>query len=339
MVGGILRSAALVAALITSLALPGIAQAEFTPGSAGLGDPFFPEAGNGGYDVGSYDLKLDYTPDSGQLDATATITATATQDLSAFDLDFRRLKISALTVNGADAAYERHGQELVITPAAGITNGSAFTVAVSYAGQPRNVIDPDGSKDGWTPTDDGAFVASEPQGSPTWFPCNDYPTDKASFHIAITVPKDVKAISNGALVSREANGSNVTWTYDEPNPMATYLATATIGKFRLERGRAAGIRSLVAVDPRVAKASANTLRKQGQMLSLWNRLFGNYPFDETGAIVDFAPEVGYALETQTRPLFDRAADGATLSHELAHPWVGDSVSIAGWPEMLVNQGF
>jgi aminopeptidase N len=330
---------AIVAGLFIAAATPAAAHADFTPGAKGLGDPFFPDAGNGGYDVSSYDLAIDYTPDTRNLVGTATIVATATQDLSAFDLDFRNLGVDALAVNGADATFKRSGQELTITPPAGITSGSQFTVVVGYSGKPKNAVDPDGSKDGWVPTDDGAFVASEPQGAPTWFPCNDYPTDKATFHVAITVPDDVKAISNGALVSRQKYGSRVTWTYDELQPMATYLATATIGRFKLDTGKAAGIDSLVAVDPRVAKDSARTLRKQGEMLRLWSRLFGAYPFTDTGAIVDFAPQVGYALETQTRPLFDRAADAATLSHELAHQWFGDSVSVASWPEMWLNEGF
>jgi aminopeptidase N len=330
---------AIVLAALLVAALPAAARADFTPGAKGLGDPFFPDAGNGGYDVASYDLSIDYTPDTNHLVGAATITATATQDLSAFDLDFRHLRIDTLTVDGADANFARSGQELTVTPPAGIPNGSQFTVAVGYSGKPENAIDPDGSKDGWVPTDDGAFVASEPQGAPTWFPCNDYPTDKATFHIAITVPKDVKAISNGALVARQQDGTRVTWIYDEPQPMATYLATATVGRFKVEQGTAAGIRSLVAVDPRLAKDSDNTLRKQGEMLRLWGRLFGDYPFSDTGAIVDFAPQVGYALETQTRPLFDNAADGATLAHELAHQWFGDSVSVASWPEMWLNEGF
>ena len=59
------------------------ASAAFTPGSAGLGDPFFPRAGNGGYEVAHYDLDLDYRPATGKLAATARIRARATQDLSA----------------------------------------------------------------------------------------------------------------------------------------------------------------------------------------------------------------------------------------------------------------
>jgi aminopeptidase N len=332
--------AVIVTAVFAGLAAtPAFAQADFTPGSAGLGDPFFPDAGNGGYDVGSYDLKLDYTPESNQLDATATIVATATQDLSAFDLDFRRLKISTLTIDGVDAAYARHGQELVITPAAGIATGSEFTVVVAYSGRPRNVVDPDGSRDGWIPTDDGAFVAGEPQGAPTWFPCNDYPTDKALFSFEITVPKGVEAIANGALVSRRPEGNKVTWTYRTDETMATYLATSTIGQFRMDLKKVAGLPSVVALDPRVAAESRKAVSKQGRMLKFLSGLFGPYPFSQTGVIADFAPEVGYALETQTRPIFDSVVGELTLAHEYAHQWFGDSVSLQQWPDMWLNEGF
>jgi aminopeptidase N len=333
------RAVAIASVLATSATVTATAAADFTPGAAGLGDPFFPDAGNGGYDAGSYDLALDYSPDTRELKGTATIRAVATQDLSSFDLDFRHLQVDALTVDGTAATFSRSGQELIVTPAAGITNGSEFTVVVSYSGQPQNVTDPDGSKDGWITTDDGAFVASEPQGAPSWFPCNDYPTDKATFSFEITVPRGVEAVANGALVSRQSAGDKVTWTYRADEPMATYLATSTIGQFRIDRKRIAGLPSLVAVDPRVAAGSRNALGKQGQMLKFERGLFGPYPFSQTGVIVDSAPDVGYALETQTRPLFDSAAGEITLAHELAHQWFGDSVSLQSWSDMWLNEGF
>ena len=96
---------------------------------------------------------------------------------------------------------------------------------VVYRGHPQEVTDPDGSPDGWVRTDDGAFVAAEPQGAPTWFPCNDYPTDKARYEIRITVPKGTAAISNGALRERSVRRRWATWDWVERQPMATYLAT------------------------------------------------------------------------------------------------------------------
>ena len=73
---------------------PAAALADFEPGAPGAGDPFFPLEGNGGYDVGHYDLRLDYDPATQHLDGTASIRATATQDLSRFDLDLRGFDVS-----------------------------------------------------------------------------------------------------------------------------------------------------------------------------------------------------------------------------------------------------
>src|SRR5262245_28896346 len=151
---GLTASSLVVAALAVSS--PAAAADKFTPGSPGLGDPFFPNAGNGGYDVSHYSLALSYEPSTNQLSGTAVVTATATQNLSSFDLDLRGFTISRLLVNGEAAANTRSGdQELVITPRSGLPSGSTFTVTIDYAGTPAVVTDPDGSIEGWVPTDDG----------------------------------------------------------------------------------------------------------------------------------------------------------------------------------------
>jgi len=310
-----------------------------TPGAPGLGDPFFPLSGNGGYDVARYALDLAYRPRSGKLRASAEITATATQELSAFDLDYRGPRITALAVDGVPATFSRRGQELVITPPVAIPPGAVFGVRIAYAGRPHEIEDPDGSAEGWIATDDGAFVADEPRGAPTWFPCNDYLTDKASFAFRITVPRGTEAIANGALVSRRRHGRDVTWTWRAREPMATYLATATIGNFQLHRSHVGRLESVVAVDPRLARPSRSALRRIPAIVRLFRSLYGPYPFGQVGALVDDAPEVGYALETQTRPIFSEAPDDVILAHELSHQWFGNSVSLASWPEMWLNEGF
>src|SRR5215211_6696034 len=171
-----LRAAAAVGAFFAAAIVAPAAGAAFSPGSAGAGDPFFPLAGNGGYDVSNYSLRLSYAPASNQLSGTAVMSARATPGLSRFDLDLRGFTIGRLLVDGSAAAFARDGQELIVTPRAGIRAGSSFTVTVEYAGTPSVVTDPDESIEGWVPTDDGAFVVGEPQGSPAWYPVNDTPT-------------------------------------------------------------------------------------------------------------------------------------------------------------------
>jgi aminopeptidase N len=332
--------ATLLAAAIAAWPATGAnAQPAPIPGSPGLGDPYFPKSGNGGYDVGHYDLELDYSVRRARLGATATISATATHGLTSFDLDFRGPKISGLTVDGQPAAFSRGGQELIVTPPATIAEGQAFQVVVAYAGKVGPVKDPDGSFEGWFPTGDGAFVVGEPRGGPTWFPCNDHPTDKATFETRITVPNGLKAFANGILVEQVPGAERTTFVWRMDQPMATYLATATSGRFKLTQSSVGAIPSYVAVDPREARKSRKALRKLPEIVTYFEELFGPYPFSSTGAIVDRARFVGYALETQPLPVYDHAPDDVLVAHEIAHQWFGNSVTPDRWAEIWLNEGF
>jgi aminopeptidase N len=326
-----------VGVLALTLVFVGSAWASFTPGSPGLGDPFFPLAGNGGYNVSHYGLDLSYEPSTNQLTGTATITATATQDLSRFDLDLRGFSISRLDVGGRAATFTRDGQELIVTPHASIRSGTEFRVVVGYAGTPTVVTDPDFSIEGWVPTDDGAFVVGEPQGSPAWYPVNDNPRDKATYDFSVSVPDGLTVMANGVLVSHATSGGRTTWVWRETDPMAPYLSTATLGRFDLTISTAGGVPSYVAVDPQLS--TGNVLRKLPEIVDFYSSIYGPYPFTAAGAIVDSAKVVGYSLETQTKPVFDRVPDETTLAHEQSHMWFGDSVTLTQWPDIWLHEGF
>ena len=137
------RVLAVVLGLCAGL-LPGATAAagpRFTPGAAGAGDPYYPLDGNGGYDVGHYGLRLRYDPATDVLDGTATITARATQNLSAFDLDLVGLTVRSVRVDGRPAAWQRSGQELIVTPSRGLPRGGTFTVVVRYDGIPEPTVE------------------------------------------------------------------------------------------------------------------------------------------------------------------------------------------------------
>ena len=300
----VLAGGVVAAVLVTGTAA---GHAKFVKGSAGLGDPYFPKAGNGGYDARHYGIEFRYKPKSNFIRARTKILATATENLSRFDLDFRHLGITSLRVNGKKASFKRSGQELKITPRHGLRKGKPFTVQVRYRGHPRPVTDPDGAADGWIPTDDGAFVASEPQGAPSWFPCNDYPTDKATYAISgHGAEGQDRGLQRGACRAAPPTAGSTTFKWRERSPMATYLATATSGKFDVTRSKANGIPSYDAVDPREAQASVEPLAQIPAILRLFGPASAPTRSGPPAPPSTTPPGVGYALETQTRPLYDGA---------------------------------
>ncbi len=199
------------------------------------------------------------------------------------------------------------------------------------------MTDPDFSIEGWVPTDDGAFVVGEPQGSPAWYPVNDNPRDKATYDFSVSVPAGLTVMANGVLVSHATQGGRTTWVWHEADPMAPYLSTATLGRFDLTISTAGGVPSYVAIDPQLS--SGNVLRKLPEIVDFYSSIYGPYPFTAAGAIVDSAKVVGYSLETQTKPVFDRVPDETTLAHEQSHMWFGDSVTLTEWPDIWLHEGF
>ncbi|MEU3606158.1 M1 family metallopeptidase [Streptomyces sp. NPDC035033] len=342
------RAAAVLAAALTVLGLlaggcgPETGGVRGTPGAAGLRDPYFPKLGNGGYDVRRYALDLAFDPETGRLDGTARITARATQDLSALNLDLAGLTVGRASVDGEPAAVNRAADELTLRPRDELREGAEFTVTVDYAGVPEPLTDPDGSTEGWMNTAEGAVAVGEPAGSMTWFPGNHHPSDKAVYEIALTAPSGLTALSNGVRVSTEpVSGGRTRTVWRQSEPMASYLATVMIGRYATTTGTALdGIPVVTAVEPSLAAATAGLRAELPELLARQQERFGPYPFGAAGAVVTTDGLLGYALETQTRPVFPAAAfDRTTLVHELAHQWFGNSVTPETWRDLWLNEGF
>jgi aminopeptidase N len=318
-------------------------------GSDGIGDPYFPGYGNGGYDVTSYRLELRYDPGTGRLDGHELITAAATADLSSFNLDFGPLDLGAVRVDGAPAEHTRPGgSELVVTPARGLRRGHRFTVEVDYGGTPGS-----GSDDGFLRSAAGAVVVGEPEGATSWFAVNDHPLDKAAYSFAVTVPDGWMALANGAPVGPGLAGTPAdpgwrTWRWSQPEPMASYLATVAIGRFRLVTGEYRGLPVVSAVAASLPASEADAaIARTPEIVDFLADRFGPYPFGALGGIVPDEPRLHFALETQTRPVYAAgffrrgsvADKTSVIAHELAHQWYGDSVSVHYWRDIWLNEGF
>ena len=348
-------------------------QPRYTAGAAGAGDAYFPSSGNGGYDVQHYDLAVTYTPPAaapaplvGQFAGVATIDLIAVQDLDRFNLDLRGMTVKSVTVGGKVAASvappapgatvegaafwqvqddANRVWELTIQPRPKIKAGQTVRVVVGYGGATTRPLDIEEALYGWVTTRDGAMVVSEPEGSMTWYPVSDHPTDKASYSFAITVPQGKVAVANGVQPKPATTDAGwTTWYWNAPDQQASYLTTASVGDFDLRQAytSASGVPIIDAVDTKLTPqrlATTNaSLALQPAMIDYFESQFGPYPFNSFGAIVD-NDSVGYALETQTRPVYSSQASQGTVAHELAHQWFGNAVSPERWQDIWLNEGW
>ncbi|MGH3863647.1 M1 family metallopeptidase [Actinokineospora sp.] len=335
---------AAVAMLVSTPASAASDSAAPSPGAPGIGDPYYPGDGNGGYDVSHYDIRLSYKPFRDELWGTTTVTATATQDLSRFNLDFL-LKVDSVRVNNAVAATRSKDGELVATPARPIAKGTVMTIVVSYKDTPGK-YERYGYNAWKIGADGGALAADEPQIAPWWYPSNDHPLDKATFDVSVAAPKDYKVISNGVLVGTQQQIDGwVRWNWRSVKPQGTYETLLAVGKFELRNQTEPNGQSFVTAygdDLIYGDAARASVERTPEIVEFQETQFGPYPFEAQGGVVSTA--IAFALENQTRPIysdrfFRRGSNTYVVAHENAHQWFGDSVSVAEWKEIWLNEGF
>lgn len=315
----------------------------------GGADPYVPGHGDLTFGVDSYDLTLDYVAAGNRLDARAVLVCRiaddVTQPVSRIELDLHhRLKVTKLSLDGASLGrYGHEHSRLFIRFAQPLAAGSQFTVTVAYKGSPGPMRGIDGDA-GWEELTDGVIVASQPHGSPTWFPCNDRAADKATYTFTVTTDSDYLAVANGSLVARRQTGRRTTWTYECPAPMSPYLATLQIGQYETRQLRTSPSDVRLVYPRRLREAVMTSFADQVRMIDFFAARFGDYPFDGyTAVITDDSLEI--PLESQTLSTFganftNRGWDAQRLiAHELAHQWFGNAVTASSWADIWLHEGF
>ncbi|WP_084477665.1 M1 family metallopeptidase [Nocardia jejuensis] len=310
-------------------------------------DDYLPQNGNRGYRVSRYELELVYKVAANRLAGRAEITAVSTEVRPRFALDLSQsLSVSKVFVNGARVAKYQHQQgKLNITPAQKIPAGGALAIVVQYSGTPRPVRGPWGEV-GWEELTDGALVASQPNGAASWFPCDDHPSSKASYRISITTDSPYYAVANGTLTRKQTKASQTTWVYEQPEPMASYLATIQIGQY--QKYRVGSVQSAVpmhAVIPvRLRARFDHDFARQPEMMAEFRKRFGPYPF-ESYTVVVTDDELEIPIEAQGISVFganhcdgNRGAE-RLVAHELAHQWFGNSLTVSRWRDIWLHEGF
>lgn len=315
-----------------------------TYGSASADDPYLVSAGNGGYAVEHYNLSLDYRVATNRLNGVAVITARALMALDRFSLDFAGLSVEKVTVNDVRAAKVSHtARKLVITLAQTLKAGEEFEVTVRYRGAPHPLRSAWGDV-GWEELDDGVLVSGQPCGAQSWFPCNDHPSNKATYRITIACESGYSVVSNGVLSAQSSRSGRTSHTFDVREPMASYLATVLIGRYRRRDLVAAPVALSLYFPAPLATRVGRDFARLTEMVQFFTDRFGPYPFASYSVVVT-EDELEIPLESHGLAVFgSNHVDGEhgsdrLIAHELAHQWFGNSLTVARWQDLWLHEGF
>jgi len=318
-------------------------------GAPGIGDTYYPNMGNGGYDVQDYVIALEIDPLSNEIAGSVTITAVTLEYLEAFNLDFHRLTVDSVSVNDSSATFSRDNDELIIMPATALEADESFTIVVTYHGSPKLFrSDAAPFPMGWSYTDDGSInVFGEPEAAMTWFPNNNHPRDKATYRFEITVPNPWIVAATGVLKDTQTNGDHTTFIWEMNQPMASYLASISVDKFDIVTQTGPNGMTIRNYFPTDLPSEYRTGFKQlANMINFFDDLFGPYPFDEYGVVVadpdGLCAEIDLSLEAQSMSIHCPSkfmTSETVIAHELSHMWFGDSVSLENWQDIWLKEGF
>ena len=186
------------------------------------------------------------------------------------------------------------------------------------------------------------------------FPCIDEPAAKATFDISISAEKGLEAVSNMPAVSRRRRGSRTVYKFQTTPVMSTYLVYLAVGRFESVSARHGGVRVRVLTVPGNRERGRFALRLSVRLLQEYEKYFGiKYPLPKLDllAIPDFAAgamenwgaitfrETLLLYDPETSSLRTRQLIAEVVSHELAHQWFGNLVTMEWWNDLWLNESF
>jgi aminopeptidase N len=188
------------------------------------------------------------------------------------------------------------------------------------------------------------------------FPSFDEPAFKATFDISLMIDSADTAISNGKMLSDTPGPEpgKHTLKFGRTPKMSTYLAAMLVGDFVCREGASDGIPIRICSTPDKRGLTAFALEAAEQQLAFYNKYFGiKYPFGKLDIIgvPDFsagAMENAGAITFRERYLLVDPANSSVgtrkrvasvISHEIAHQWFGDLVTMKWWDDIWLNEGF
>jgi len=305
-------------------------------------------------EVDIHHIKIDVSVniESGTVKGNVTHTFSPfSSSLDAFSLDAEDMTILRARLAGKDIGFNQANDKVYLTLNKSMSWEDTAKVRLDYTANPRKgtyFIKPDET---YPEKPLQAWTQGEDMDNHHWVPLYDYPNDKATFEVSLTVEKKFTALSNGELISVKNNKDGThTWHWHEHFPMVSYLISYVIGEFEKVEDSYNGI----PVNYWVYEENKHEALRSFGLTTDMMKYFGNrtgieYPYEKYDqVIIDdfmFGGMENITLTHNTdRTMFDEFAapdvssDGL-VAHELAHQWFGDMLTTRNWAHAWLNEGF
>jgi aminopeptidase N len=321
---------------------------------AGVARADRPYAPSREYDLQNVRVALHFDIDQRRVFGDVTHTLAALRDGEThLDFDCAELSVSSVRVNGKDATFDLRDNNLRVQLAQATKSGEKFEVEIKYEGKPTSGLyfilpdkgDPNRAKEIWT--------QGEAEDTHHYIPIYDYPNDRTTIEMILTVPADWLTVSNGKLVNvQDAPNGQKIWSWRQSQPVSTYLISFVAGEYQTKKDTWRNIPISYNVPRGMGDTIDSTFSHTKQMLDFFSDRFGVvYPWDQYAqtAVHDFVASGMENVSATTLAARDmlpadlagerpEAADNL-VSHEMTHQWFGDLVTCKDWTNTWLNEGF
>jgi aminopeptidase N len=306
------------------------------------------------YDVQHYRIKLAFDWGTKSVTGETTITLKPLAgDFREIEIDAGEMSIKSVTLaGGAPLKFDyRDNEKLFVSLDRAYAPANTIAITIGYSATPKKGLtfilptesDPSRPRQIWS--------QGEARTNHYWFPCYDYPNDKATSELIATVEDNYRVVSNGVLVSStpEPKKKMKTWHWRMAQPFSSYLVSIIVGEYAEVAGQFKGKPVISYVYPDQVENGRLSLGKLPQMVAFFSEKFGyDYPYPKY--VQTMVRDFGGAMENITattmtdnavhdkRAHIDVSSDDIQ-SHELAHQWFGDLLTCRDWGEIWLNESF
>jgi aminopeptidase N len=306
------------------------------------------------YDVQHYRIEVSFDWAKRSVAGQTTISLRPFKgDFKEIELDAGQMSINAVKLSDGQPLKYRYedGENLFISLDKAYDAGSNIDVKIDYSAAPKKGLT------FITPTENDPtrpyqiWSQGETEENHYWFPCYDYPNDKATSELIATVEDKFTVISNGSLVSvkPDATKKSKTWHWKMDQPFSSYLVSIIVGEYAEVKDQYKNIPVISYVYRNQVEEGRASFAKLAAMVALFSEKTSfEYPYPKYAQTM--VRDFGGALENITattmtdtavydkRALLDVSSDDI-VAHELAHSWFGNSLTCRDWGELWLNESF